>query len=75
MRGESPPKASISGQDPGSSKAWISMGQTSVWRGLPGLPESVFEILPAGGPTGIARQKTEDKNSYKEEDDRVNGDL
>ena len=51
------------------------MGQTSVWRGLPRLTESVFEILPAGGPTGIARQKTEYENSQKEEDDRVNGDL
>ena len=51
------------------------MMQSSVWRGLPKQDESVFEILPTGGSTGIARQKTEDENSQKEEDDRVNGDL
>ena len=36
---------------------------------------SVFEILSAGRPAGIARQETEDENTDEEEDNRVNGDL
>ena len=49
--------------------------KTSVWRGLIGKLNSVFQVFAARGAAWIARKEPEHKDAEEEEDDRVNGDL
>ena len=39
------------------------------------MPRSLFEVLSARRPAGVAGKKAKHENPDKEEDDRINGNL